>query len=212
MRGGRAELAPELMSLATSWVQWYKPLEAEEETNNKTRKVTFAKKVQFRAVEHRNKGRSCKDQSVGRINKAWKTVESDKVEKQRWCDMVDSVEEEQSGTTIDPEGEAHAEYDATIDPEGEACTKTGKKRSTKSELSRRSWRAEEPQLIPDEGHEHGARNDLTWLKPSVGCGGNHFDGSGSRLPLVADRTVEVGLLQLSVLCITSRSERSWRSA
>ena len=61
MRGGRAELAPELMSLATSWVQWYKPLEAEEETNNKTRKVTFAKKVQFRAVEHRNKGRSCKD-------------------------------------------------------------------------------------------------------------------------------------------------------
>ena len=87
-----------------------------------------------------------------------------------------------------------------------------KERSTKSELSRRSWRAEEPQLIPDEWFKHGARNDLTWLKPSVGCGGNHFDGSGSRLPLVADRTVEVGLLQPSVLCITSRRERSWRSA
>ena len=33
--------------------------------------------------------------------------------------------------------------------------------------------------------------------PGVGCGGKHFDGSGSRLPLVADRAVEVGLLQLS---------------
>ena len=25
MRGGRSELAPKLMSLATSWVQWYRP-------------------------------------------------------------------------------------------------------------------------------------------------------------------------------------------
>ena len=245
MRGGRAELAPELMSLATSWVQWYRPLEAEEETNGSTRKVTFAKKVQFRAVEHKNKGRSCKDRSVGRINKAWKTVENDKTEKPRWCDVVDTCEEELKGTTIDPEGEACQLCFTTIDPEGEAYqledseeehnwqvqkvslgpssastkvlgggqdTKTGKKRSTKSKLSRRSWRAEEPQLIPDEWFKHGARNDLTWLKPSVGCGGNHFDGSGSRLPLVADRTVEVGLLQLSVLCPTSRRERSWRSA
>ena len=30
MRGGRSELAPELMSLATSWIQWYRPLEGEE--------------------------------------------------------------------------------------------------------------------------------------------------------------------------------------
>ena len=281
MRGGRSELAPELMSLAISWIQWYRPLEAEEENGDEkdNKKVTFAKKVTYRAVEYANKGRSCADRSRGRINK---------VEKKRWCDMVDTCEEELKGTTIDPEGEACQLCFTTIDPEGEAyqledseeerrehssksaattaatstttttraCntarvsqakegetkqthreynwqvqkvslgpssastkvlsggqdTETGKKRSTKSELSRRSWRAEEPQLIPDEWCKHGARNDLTWLKPSVGCGGNHFDGSGSRLPLVADRTVEVGLLQLSVLCLTSRRERSWRSA
>ena len=33
--------------------------------------------------------------------------------------------------------------------------------------------------------------------PIVGPGGNPFYGSGSRLPLVADRTVEDGLLGLS---------------
>jgi hypothetical protein len=116
MRGGRSELAPELMSLAISWVQWYRPLEAEEETTKtapttaattKTapttaattwteqngKKVTFAKLVKYRAVEHANKGRSCSDKSVGRINQSWRTTESDKVEKQRWCDMVDSMEE-----------------------------------------------------------------------------------------------------------------------
>ena len=78
------------MSLATSWVQWYRPLEGEEEI---AKTVTFAKKVLYRAVEHQNKGRSCKDRSVGRTNRSWKTTEDDKVGKQRWCDMVDSLEE-----------------------------------------------------------------------------------------------------------------------
>jgi len=109
MRGGRSELAPELMSLVTSWIQWYRPLEGEEENlENKTKKVTFATRVLFRAVEHANKGRSCKDRSVGRINNSWKTTENDKVEKQRWCDMVDTPEGEGNSMTIDPEGEAYS--------------------------------------------------------------------------------------------------------
>ena len=61
MRGGRSELAPELMSLAKSWIQWYRPLEGEEEI---AKKVTFAKRVLFRAIGHANKGRSCTDRSV----------------------------------------------------------------------------------------------------------------------------------------------------
>ncbi len=47
MRGGRSELVPELMSLAISWIQWHRPLEAEEENGDEEngKKVTFAKKV-----------------------------------------------------------------------------------------------------------------------------------------------------------------------
>ena len=109
MRGGRSELAPELMSLATSWVQWYRPLEGQEGNfENTAKKVTFAKEVLFRAVEHANKGRSCKYRSAGRINNSWKTTENDKVEKQRWCDMVDTPEGEGISMTIDPEGEAYS--------------------------------------------------------------------------------------------------------
>ena len=133
MRGGRSELAPELMSLATSWVQWYRPLEGEEENfENRARKVTFAKKVLFRAVEHTNKGRSCKDRSVGRINSSWKTTEDDKVEKQRWCDMVDTLEEEQEEreramTSRESSSRwpraCNPTRSTTEEPEGEACTR-----------------------------------------------------------------------------------------
>jgi hypothetical protein len=106
-RGGRAELAPELMSLATSWVQWFRALEAEEEIASETKKVKFAKKVLFRAIEHRNKGRSCRDRSVGRAGteawtEAWNASKArgltkfawDKVEKTKWSDMVDTLEEQ----------------------------------------------------------------------------------------------------------------------
>jgi hypothetical protein len=153
MRGGRSELAPELMSLATSWLQWYRPLEGEEEKAPEecAKKVTFAKRVLFRAVQHTNKGRSCKDRSVGRINSSWKTTESDKGEKQRWCDMVDTIEEEMSNADFrynfvasgtpsrTSEGEkeramtsresssrwpraCNPTRSTTKDPEGEACT------------------------------------------------------------------------------------------
>lgn len=77
MCGGMAELAPELMSLATSWVQWYKSLEAGEEN---AKKVTFAKNLLFRAVEYLDKGRSCKDRRVGRINRVAKTGAKSKVD------------------------------------------------------------------------------------------------------------------------------------
>ena len=53
-----------------------------------------------------------------------------------------------------------------------------------------------PLLIPTICSNAASGTTPMW-GPGVGCGGKHFDGSGSRLPLVADRTVEVGLLQLS---------------
>ena len=91
------------MSVATSWVQWFRPLKAEEETPAETKRVKFAKKVMFRAIEHANKGRSCQDRSVGRINRLGNTKTSsltkfewDKTtgKKARWSDMVDTVEEQ----------------------------------------------------------------------------------------------------------------------
>ena len=80
------------MTLATSWVQRYRSLEGEEEIG---RKVTFTKKVLSRAIKHENKERTCNDRRVGRINKSWETIGGDKVEKQRWRDMVDTLEEEE---------------------------------------------------------------------------------------------------------------------
>jgi hypothetical protein len=53
-------------------------------------------------------------------------------------------------------------------------------------------------LIPDELYAHGTENDLARLKLSVDRGGNPSYGSGSRRPLVADRTIGNGLLRSSV--------------
>ena len=56
-------------------------VEGKEEELNK--KVAFAKRVLFRAIQHENKGRPCRDRSVGRTNTATTTSEWDKNEGRR---------------------------------------------------------------------------------------------------------------------------------
>jgi len=198
------------MSLATSWIQWYRPLEGEEEAQEEcAKKVTFAKKVLFRAVEHANKGRSCKDRSVGRINSSWKTTENDKVEKQRWCDMVDTLEEEQEEreramTSRESSSRwpraCNPTRGTTKDPEGEACTeateqprvleeKGQKKKEEKQSQHKKATRRSKAEVRSEEGTLANSRRlaqtryqerPPSW-GPGIVYGGNHSYGSGSRL-------------------------------
>ena len=89
---GRADTAPELCSVE-SWVQWCwdeAPEEdgpVEEATKAvKMKRVRFAAKIHFRAVEHANRGRRCTDRSVGRSTRR----ASPPAAGQRWADVVDT--------------------------------------------------------------------------------------------------------------------------
>jgi len=109
--------------------------------------------------------------------------------------MVDTLEEVRSGTTTDPEGEAHAEYDATIDPEGEACseaykqprvqedTKEGREANTTRRQQKTRARSEQVGTLANSRRLAQVRyqeRPPSW-GPDIVDGGNHSYGSGSRL-------------------------------
>ncbi len=229
VRGGRSELAPELMSLATSWLQWYRPLEGEEEAQEEcAKKVTFAKRVLFRAVEHANKGRSCKDRSVGRINSSWKTTENDKVEKQRWCDMVDTRGEEQEEreramTSRESSSRwpraCNPTRSTTEDPEGEACTQPRvlekedteeKETSTKGSNKEKKARGEQEGALANSRRLAQTRYQERPPPrgPDIVYGGNHSYGSGSRLTFGSgsDRRKWTSAIKRVVFHVTKRME------
>ena len=94
---GRADAAPELCSVE-SRVQWCRDESAEDarsEGEEGQRKpvqgkcVRFARKVQFRAVEHANEGRRCSDRSLGRSTRRTSVPKAG----QRWADFEDGEDQ-----------------------------------------------------------------------------------------------------------------------
>ena len=97
---GRAEAAPELSSVE-SVVQWVE--------DRPCRQVRFSSKVQFRAIESRNRGRKCSDQRIGKARalkrdeaghdgKAPKELQHRPQQPRRWADIEENGESDWSET------------------------------------------------------------------------------------------------------------------